>query len=658
MPTGRERKTLRADEVYYDVNRNVAVALGARLELRQVPRPGMKTLITEPVYVTAPEILQLSPTLFDVVQAEIFSSKLPSDPGLKVYMSHATIEDKTVPLRGFLGRPVLNPATGEPLTTKETIVTAQNVFGELENVPFFYLPYLRADARDPLGPLQEVNAGFSHIFGAQFGVVLNVYKLLGIQPVPNTQWRMSVDYLSYRGPALGTTYDYAGKEIFGAPATYTGNVKAWGIYDRNYDNLGGIRPENNFRPDNFRGRVLWRQGVYDLPYGFSVQSFFQRLTYNARASAAYAYLHRTNDTEPQVSPVTDAPDSTFRLDLWQELSAPFYLGPVKLAPYALLDLTSYTNDEQDQAVGRVWGGGGLRGSIPFSRLYPTIQSELFNLNGINHKIVVSANYIWAETNVPHTALPQLDRLNDDAAQQSIRDIRPLETLFNPLNGLALQTSPVFDPQLYAIRRVVLNRIDTLDNIDVLQADVRQRWQTKRGYPGMQHIVDWIVLDTSLSYFPQANRDNFGHPFAFLEYNFLWNVGDRTALTSTGWADPYTGGPQVWTVGAFLNRPDRTNFYLGYRQIEPVQSRAVTGSATYIFSPKYAMTMTATYDFGTNQAITNSLLFTRMGTDLTVSLGFTYNAMQNNFGALVMIIPNLVPLNRGMGPVGSQSFVSR
>src|SRR5205085_3025406 len=53
--TAREKKTLRADEVYYDVNRNVAVALSAQLELREAPRPGTRAVVTEPVYVTAPE---------------------------------------------------------------------------------------------------------------------------------------------------------------------------------------------------------------------------------------------------------------------------------------------------------------------------------------------------------------------------------------------------------------------------------------------------------------------------------------------------------------------------------------------------------------------------------------------------------------------------
>ena len=186
-------------------------------------------------------------------------------------------------------------------------------------------------------------------------------------------------------------------------------------------------------------------------------------------------------------------------------------------------------------------------------------------------------------------LPQLDRLNDDATDQALRDIRPLQPLINPANAAFLTTSPLFDPQVYAIRRLVDNRIDTLDHIDVLQLDLRQRWQTKRGFPGNQHIVDWMTLDLAASVFPQSDRDNFGEPFGFLEYDWVWNIGDRTALVSNGWAEPIDDGPRVFTVGIVLNRPDATNFYLGYRQIDPLESRAVIASVTYAFSPKYAVT---------------------------------------------------------------------
>ncbi len=71
-----------------------------------------------------------------------------------------------------------------------------------------------------------------------------------------------------------------------------------------------------------------------------------------------------------------------------------------------------------------------------------MESQLFNINGINHKIVASTNLYIAHSDTPFTLLPQLDRLNDDATDQAIRDITPQQTLFNPTHGLALQTRPL------------------------------------------------------------------------------------------------------------------------------------------------------------------------------------------------------------------------
>jgi hypothetical protein len=702
----RESRTLRADEIYYDVPRNVAIAENARLEIRQ-------PLLPDPLIVTAKEYRQLSVTNSEATEAILFDSKLPSDPSLKVYLKEATLEDRTVPQKSIFGQQVYDRQTGRPLETKQTIINGDNVFFEFENVPFFYLPHIEADARDPLGPLQDINFGYSRVYGFQFGVTLNVYQLLGLQQPPNTGWRLNLDYLSYRGPGVGTSFDTATRDFFGLTARQNVEVKGYAIYDRNFDLLGGPRPENDFSPPNFRGRLTIRDNVQELPDGFSVQAqvsalsdrnfleqyfkrefdldwnqatfvylkqqqdnwawsalvesrirnwvtetewlprldgwligqdLFERLTYNAHASLAYARLRESSDSSNPVDN-TDVHDNSARFDLMQELSLPFSAGPFRIVPYGLLDLTAYTHDEQSEAVGRAWGGGGVRVSIPFTRIYPDIQSELWNLNGINHKIVVSADYTDVHSSQPHYNLPQLDRLNDDATDQALRDIRPLEPYINPGNGQNLITSPLFDPQMYAIRKLLYSRVDTLDTVEEINFDVRQRWQTKRGYPGFQHIVDWMVLDVSATYFPNAPRDNFGQPFAFLEYNYLWNIGDRTALESTGWVDPINGGPRVFTVGGYFNRPDRTSFYLGYREIEPLQSRAVTGSVTYVFSPKYAATASSTYDFGTGQSLSNSLLFTRIGSDLTISLGFTYNALQNSFGALFQIAPNLIPAGR-------------
>jgi hypothetical protein len=697
---GRDSRTLRADEVYYDVGRNVAVARNADLEFKQPHVP-------DPIHFRADEILQLSATQFKGYHAQIFSSRLPSDPGLVIYVNQGTLDEKQVPKTTLWGKQVINRTTGQPETEQQRLFRGNDMFLELESVPIFYLPYLQGDANDPLGPLENINYKVDRIFGNQINTTFNLYDLIGIDPIPGTRWRLFADYMEKRGPALGTDYDYAGKDLFDLPGRYWGLFKAYGIYDTGTDDLGGGRGKDDNHP-LWRGRLLERH-LQDLPEDFSLQlqvsvlsdknfleqyyknefdrdvnqetfaylkqqrdnwawtvlaepnirnwvnetewlprvdgyligqSFFDRLTYNAWASAGYGRL-RVTDVPPPPFDLTTRDTNTGRFDLTQELSVPFTLGPVRLVPYGVLDLTYYTEDLTGNDRGRFYGAGGIRASMPLTRLYPDVQSELLNLNGINHKIVVSSNFYAAHSDTSFTLLPQLDRLNDDATDQAVRDIRPLEPTLNPQHGLELALSPMFDPQLYAIRRLVDSRIDTRDSIEELEVDIRQRLQTKRGYPGMQHIIDWMTLDLSGSFFPEKD-ENFGESFAFLQYDYTWNIGDRTALVSTGWVDPIDNGPRVFTVGAFLNRPDRTNFYVGYREIDPVNSQAVTGAITYVFSPKYAMTASSTYDFGTNQSLSNALVFTRMGTDLQVSLGFTYNAILNNFGFTFELLPNLVP----------------
>ncbi len=733
----RDKTDLIAEELYYDTSRNVAVALDSRLELRTDRVTNVRQgRIEEPIILQAPELLRTGPNTYEVTDARIFSSKLPSDPGLELLVAKATLTNRERP-RTFFGQPVMDKQ-GKPIVIQESIIEAKNVFIELEGVPIFYSPYIITDARDPLGPLETINLGGNRVLGFQAGVGLNVYKLFGVEPIDGTRWRFLVDYLSRRGPALGTNYNYNGvfeslvdeNDPWGTKPCFEGLVRAYGIYDQATDILGGSRPPDTltFDPPGYRGRTLWRQGVFNLPYGFDVlaqmsllsdrnfleqyfkrefdsdpnqanflyvkqqqdnwawsllgsvrtsnwitttqwwprgdaywlgQDFFDLITSNTQVSLAYASLRLSSDPPlplqgapnppgyPEAFFPTDRNNSTARFAWLQEFSLPLDLGAIHFTPYVKGALVEYTNTLDGNEIGRAWGGFGARASLPLSRLYPEAESELFNIKGIHHKMVLSGNYFYARANEPFTKFAQLDRLNDDATAEMLRDFTPYQPVYNGAAGVALATSPYFNSQTYAIRRLVDNRIDTLDDIQVLQLDLRQRWQTKRGFPGFEHIIDWMTLDTSLSYFPQPDQ-NFGKPFSFLEYQYVWNLGDRTAFESTGWYDPQEDGARVFTVGAFFNRPDRTTYYVGYRQIDPLQSRLMMASVTYVFSPKYAMTAATSYDFGTNEAQTNTLIFTRTGTDLQVSLGFSYNSLQNNFGAIVEIVPSLVPLSRRPG----------
>lgn len=708
--TAREVETLRCDECYYDVRRGVAVARMADLEIQSAK-------LSRPMRIWTNELIQVNPKLYKAKEVGIHSSILPSDPGLLLNVNDATVEERQVE-RSYLGFIPAYDKEGKRIVDTERIFTGWNLVARMEGVPIFYFPYLKDKVEDPLGPLDEIGAGYDRILGFQFRTTWDVYDLLHLPHFDGTRWRLYLDVLGDRGPALGTEFDFAGKDLLGTKAHYSGNVRLYGIWDRGLDVLGGDRGNFAAWPDtktmwpithpNFRGHAFGKVNVQDLPEGFTVLGQFAFLSdrnfleqyyfnthlnemnqdtylylkqqqhnwawsllgqigtrewmtetdwlpkadgylvgqtflddwfvYNAHASAGYGRLRPAGQVPFAYSP-TDVRVDALRLDLFQELSLPFYLGPVKLAPYLKGDAAYYSNDVSGKERGRLFGGGGLRANLPLSRLYQDVESEIFNLNGLYHKINLTGNYFTGYSSSRFTNFPQFDRLNDDVTDQTLRDIRPWQSVLNPASAAFLTSSALFNPQSYAIRRLIDANVDTLDQIDVLQFGIQQRWQTKRGMMANEHVIDWMSLNLGASIFPRSNRDNFGRTFGILEYDWNWNIGDRTALTSSGWFEPFDGGPRAFDFGAILQRPDTSSFYLGYRQIDPLQSKAVVASVVYPFSAKYAVTASTVWDFGVDVR-TYSLFLSRMGTDVMVNFGLTYNSTVNTFGIAFEVLPNL------------------
>ena len=164
----------------------------------------------------------------------------------------------------------------------------------------------------------------------------------------------------------------------------------------------------------------------------------------------------------------------------------------------------------------------------------------------------------------------------------------------------------------------------------------------------------MTFDLGASLFPTSNRDNYGHLWGIFEYDWLWNIGDRTALVSNGWFEPESGGPRVFNFGSILGRPDGTNFYLGYRHIDPLLSRSVVATLNYRFNQKYNISGTTVWDFGINQQV-YALGITRTGTDMQITMGVSYNSVLKNFGLQFEIIPNLLRTNHfAPGQVGVTS----
>ena len=271
----KETEIIKADRVYYDVARHVAVCVKADLEIRD-PK------LIYPLHVKADEVLQLNAKVYQASHAVIYSSQLPSDPGLTVEVKEVTVEEKEIATKGIFGTPIYDKKTGEPKTITERQFAGSSFIARIEGVPFFYFPYLTGNVEDPLGPLDAIGFGSSRPFGFQFQTTWDLFDLFGINKPAGERWRLYADYLSRRGPALGTEFDFAGKDLFDIEGSkYSGLVKAYGIHDTATDILGGDRGIKAWLPDGstvpithpeWRGRFLARANILDLPAGFTVQT--------------------------------------------------------------------------------------------------------------------------------------------------------------------------------------------------------------------------------------------------------------------------------------------------------------------------------------------------------------------------------------------------
>ena len=222
---------------------------------------------------------------------------------------------------------------------------------------------------------------------------------------------------------------------------------------------------------------------------------------------------------------------------------------MKFDPYVLGELAHWDQALNNDDLNRAYGVAGIRASLPFWAVDPTIQSSLFNVNGIAHKVELMADVSYAQATTSLLNLPLYDQIDDNDIEAYRRKF-PFYDFGGP-PPVPLQ----FDERLYALRRglgywVASPSTEIAGTLFTAKTAIRQRWQTKRGPIGNQRIVDWITFNADATIFPDAARDNFGATIGLVDYDFRWHVGDRTTVVSDGYFDFFTNAPQYFNVGAF------------------------------------------------------------------------------------------------------------
>jgi hypothetical protein len=379
-----------------------------------------------------------------------------------------------------------------------------------------------------------------------------------------------------------------------------------------------------------------------------------RLSWYQHSNIGYARLKTAS------TPLDPADASAFGLLPWesdssgerfvtrQEIDLPLDAGPFKVVPYAMGELAHWGEDLSGEPLDRAFGQVGLRASIPFWAANPAIESSLLNVHGLAHKIVLDADVSYADANRDMSELPLYDPLDDDSVEHFRRRFA-----FNTFGGM---TPIQFDERFYALRSGLQNWVtspssEIADDLAAVRLGVRQRWQTKRGFPGRRRIIDWVVLDTEAVFFPNADRDNFGETLGLVDYNFRWHAGDRLTFLSDGAFDFFDQGQRTVTVSASLARPPRGTWFLTFRSLGgPLDSNVVATSYTYRLGPKWITSTGASYDFSGQGNIGQHLALTRIGESFLTSFAFNGDSGKDNVGVSLLVEPRFLPTGR-LGLVG-------
>ncbi|HTN77186.1 MAG TPA: organic solvent tolerance protein OstA, partial [Pirellulaceae bacterium] len=259
-------------------------------------------------------------------------------------------------------------------------------------------------------------------------------------------------------------------------------------------------------------------------------------------------------------------------------------------------------------------------------------------------------------------LPLYDPLDDDSIEHFRRRF-----YFNTFNGVPGGDVPrQFDERYYALRTAVQSSVSSptteiADDLTMARLGIHQRWQTKRGLPGRERIIDWITLDVQGSFFPEAQRDDFGQDWGLVNYDFSWHVGDRLTLLSDGYADFFPDGLQTVSVGAVSSRPGIGSLYVGYRQIEGAfQGQIVNAFLTYRMSEKWMLGAGSSFDLGNAGNIGQTVNVTRIGESFLIRVGLNYDESRDNVNFQFDIQPRFLTsglMGRGVQfpPVGAMGL---
>jgi hypothetical protein len=700
------RRTIRADEMYYDFLKKQAVVVNASMRMFDEVR-GL------PIYLSAQRLRQVSDSLFQaekvtLTSSEFYLPQISANASRMVVMKDETVQQRAEAMERARAANTGQTAGGKDDEAAKYVGTMYNMNMKYYNTKLFGWPKIRSRFVRPDIPLSRIAVGNDSRYGTSVETRWHLFRLLGLKEPAGMDTELAADYFSKRGVGGGVEGEY---EFDNSLGNFIGYI----LKDRGTDDLGRVDSRRNLDSgQDLRGRFGLRHREYlpddwqaTVEVGYLSDRNFYEWMYRdefytdkgqetlihlkqQRDNWALAILgkvrindfetmteelptieyHRTGQSfwDHQLTLYSDSRISRLRDRYDEEVAGhpsedfytfgstrnevdwPFMLGTAKFSPfvagtYAYEDQNGYDLALSGQDKGNsnntaMLGEGGVRASTMFWKEYPMLRSRLWDIDGIRHIVT-----------------PHLEAVTYEASEAGI------------------------------------------DQRDMVNLGLSQRWQTHRGQGEDRRIVDWLRLDVDSTWVSDAADSDIGSPIDTGNYSlygplaatgagstygpagfifnnssipvFLrrhdryfgivrnsinadaeWRLSDTMALMGDMNYDTQSGNVQQLDVG--LSRyvfPD-LSLYLGSRYLRPIivdaveegkniheeGSQSVVAALTYQLGQRYWVTYSQEYNFDFGKNVSSNLAIIRQYHRLFYSLEFSIDDSLKRKGVMFSVWP--------------------
>ncbi len=255
-------RTVRAKRMYYDPNFQKGTILDSEM---LTPIPGHQGLAR----LKADVIRQVDANNFQAHGAAMTTSRM-GVPRYWLQSDHVAIRRETAQVGNSYFDPYSeNQVQAQPKDRYFAQAGGNAVY--FGGVPLFYWPTIATELTDPVFYLRSLRVGNDGDFGFQLRTAWDLYQVLGIANAPeNSDWIGRLDYLSERGFAFGTDFEYQGPQFLGLPGQVDSQLQSYFVFDNGTDNLGFDRRDVPIEK-SFRGHLLMRS-LWRVRPGITIKS--------------------------------------------------------------------------------------------------------------------------------------------------------------------------------------------------------------------------------------------------------------------------------------------------------------------------------------------------------------------------------------------------